>query len=220
MACGRCAARGRPTALVETPTPPMLGKENAERVFASLPTFSSWGASVFSLTLEVLVQAKAAVITVSDKGYAGEREDISGPILADALEGLGLEVVEQLILPDDLGRIAQKLIELADHRRLDLVMTTGGTGPAPRDWTPEATRSVVQREMPGIAEVLRSEGYKKTPLAVLSRGVSGIRGRCLIINLPGNPKAVREGMETLAPILPHALQMAMGEQLEHEVKDE
>ena len=99
--------------------------------------------------------------------------------------------------------------------RVDLVVTTGGTGPAPRDVTPEATQAVIEREMPGLAEVLRSEGYRKTPLAVISRGVAGIRGQTLIVNLPGSPRAVREGMETLAPILPHAIKMLRGVETEH-----
>lgn len=161
------------------------------------------------------MEIRAAVITVSDKGHAGEREDISGPILAEALRAMGVQVVAQAIVPDELEQIASLLARYADKDRLDLILTTGGTGPAPRDHTPEATRSVIEREMPGLAEVLRFEGYKRTPLAVLSRSVAGMRGKCLIINLPGNPRAVRESMETLAPILPHAIQMIRGENLEH-----
>ena len=107
------------------------------------------------------------------------------------------------------------MVELADEARVDLVVTTGGTGPAPRDVTPEATGAVIEREMPGLAEVLRFEGYRKTPLAVLSRGVAGIRGGTLIVNLPGSPKAVREGMETLTPVLPHAIKMLRGVDTEH-----
>lgn len=159
---------------------------------------------------------RAAVITVSDKGYAGLREDTGGPLLAGLLSDLGADVADQIIVPDDPARISQALATLADRGDLDLIVTTGGTGPAPRDHTPEATRAVIEREMPGLAEVLRWEGYKKTPLAVISRGIAGIRGRCLIVNLPGNPKAVREGMETLAPILPHTIQMIRGENLEHD----
>ena len=162
--------------------------------------------------------ARAAVITVSDKGYAGDREDVSGPLLVEALEALGIKVIGTLVLPDEKDRLAQAMIEWADEKGVDLIATTGGTGPAPRDWTPEATRAVIEREMPGLAEALRADGYRKTPLAILSRGVAGIRGRCLIINLPGSPRAVREGMETLAPVLPHALQMVRGEDLEHGAK--
>jgi len=162
----------------------------------------------------------AAVITVSDKGYAGLREDKSGPALRDRLGSLGLEVVYQAIVPDDRAQICAALRDLADQRGVDLVVTTGGTGAAPRDVTPEATLAVIEREMPGLAELLRWEGVKRTPLAVLSRGVAGIRGRTLIINLAGSPKAVQEGMDILTPVLPHALQMLKGENLEHEHKKE
>jgi molybdopterin adenylyltransferase len=161
------------------------------------------------------MQIRALVITVSDKGYAGQRQDASGPLLAEALRQMGAEVVEQALVPDEPERIAELLRACADVKQVDMVITTGGTGLSPRDHTPEATRAIIEYEVPGLAEVLRFEGYKKTPLAVLSRGVAGIRGRCLIVNLPGNPKAVREGMETLTPILPHAIQMLRGENLEH-----
>ena len=157
----------------------------------------------------------AAVVTVSDKGYAGEREDASGPLLANLLRNAGAEVVSQTIVADEGADIERVLITLADETQVDLVMTTGGTGATPRDVTPEATGAVIEREMPGLAEALRFEGYRKTPLAVLSRGVAGIRGRTLIVNLPGSPKAVREGMETLAPILPHAIRMLRGVDTEH-----
>lgn len=161
------------------------------------------------------MQIRAAVVTVSDKGYAGEREDVSGPLLAGLLRDLGVEVVAQTIVPDEPGQIQETLAHLADDLAVDLVLTTGGTGFTPRDRTPEATRAVIERETPGLAEMLRMEGYRRTPLAVLSRGTAGLRGRTLIINLPGNPKAVREGMEVLAPILPHAVQMARGVDTEH-----
>ncbi len=159
---------------------------------------------------------RAGVMTISDKGYAGEREDESGPLLADLLRQMGAEVVAQEIVPDEAGHIQQALTRLADEEGLDLVLTTGGTGPAPRDHTPEATRAVIEREMPGLAEALRFEGYRRTPLAVLSRGIAGLRGRTIIINLPGSPRAVREGMEVLAPILPHAVRMARGADTEHQ----
>jgi molybdenum cofactor synthesis domain-containing protein len=153
---------------------------------------------------------RAGVVTVSDRGHAGEREDVSGPLLANLLRNMGAEVVRQTIVPDEQAEIERVLTDLADEAHVDLVVTTGGTGPAPRDGTPEATRAVVERDMPGLAEVLRFQGYRKTPLAVISRGVAGIRGRTLIVNLPGSPRAVREGMETLAPILPHAIRMVRG----------
>jgi molybdenum cofactor synthesis domain-containing protein len=158
---------------------------------------------------------RAGVVTVSDKGYAGEREDVSGPLLADLLCHMGAEVVSQVIVPDEQAEIERVLIALADEAQVDLVMSTGGTGPAPRDRTPEATQAVIERDMPGLAEALRFEGYRRTPLAVISRGVAGIRGQTLIVNLPGSPKAVREGMETLAPILPHAIRMLRGVDTEH-----
>jgi molybdenum cofactor synthesis domain-containing protein len=160
-------------------------------------------------------QIRASVVTVSDKGSAGEREDASGPLLAEMLRQMGAEVVSQAIVPDEHDQIAALLSALADDAQVDLVMTTGGTGATPRDVTPEATLSVIEREMPGLAEVLRWEGYRKTPLAVLSRGVAGIRGRTIIVNLPGSPKAVREGLETLTPILPHAVRMVRGVDTEH-----
>lgn len=158
---------------------------------------------------------RAAVVTISDKGYAGEREDVSGPLLADLLCAAGADVVAQTIVPDEPEQIQQALIHLADDLKVDVVLTTGGTGFTPRDHTPEATRAVIEREAPGLAEVLRWEGYRRTPQAVLSRGIAGLRGRTIIINLPGSPRAVREGMEILAPILPHAVQMARGEDTEH-----
>jgi molybdenum cofactor synthesis domain-containing protein len=158
---------------------------------------------------------RAGVVTVSDKGHAGERKDVSGPLLADLLCKIGAEVVRQEIVPDERPDIEGVLIEMADEAQFDLVVTTGGSGLTPRDVTPEATLAVIEREASGLAEVLRFAGYRKTPLAVLSRGVAGVRGRTLIINLPGSPKAVREGMETLTPILPHAIKMVRGVDTEH-----
>ena len=163
---------------------------------------------------------RASVVTVSDKGYAGERDDASGPLLANLLRQMGAEVVSQTIVPDERAEIERGLITLADEMQVDLVVTTGGTGPAPRDVTPEATRAVIEREVPGLAEALRFEGYRKTPLAVISRGVAGIRGGTLVVNLPGSPRAVREGMETLAPILPHAIKMLRGVDTEHGARSE
>lgn len=164
-------------------------------------------------------EIRAAVVTVSDKGYAGEREDVSGPMLADLAQDMGATVIRRIVVPDEKEEIIRNLICLADEMGLDLVLTTGGTGLTPRDITPEATRSVIEREVPGIAEVLRFEGYRQTPLAVISRGVAGTRGRTLMVNLPGNPRAVREGMKILGPILPHAIQMIRGEDTEHDHPD-
>ncbi|MBN1179301.1 MAG: MogA/MoaB family molybdenum cofactor biosynthesis protein [Anaerolineae bacterium] len=159
---------------------------------------------------------RAGVVIVSDKGYAGERADASGPLLAELLQRIGAEVIGPTIVPDEPEQIEAVLIHLADVEHVDVVLTSGGTGPTPRDQTPEATLAVIERQMPGLAEVLRFEGYRKTPLAVISRGVAGIRGRTIIVNLPGSPKAVREGMETLAPILPHAVRMVRGVDTTHE----
>lgn len=161
-----------------------------------------------------------AVLTISDKGYAGDREDVSGPELANLARQMGAEVLRQSIVPDEREEIVRQLVLLSDELEVDLVLTTGGTGVTPRDVTPESTRGVIDREIPGLAEVLRFEGYQRTPLAVISRGVAGTRGRTLIVNLPGNPNAVREGMETLAGILPHTIQMIRGEHTEHDDRNE
>ena len=158
---------------------------------------------------------RAGVMTISDKGYAGQREDLSGPLLIKLLQDMGAQTVVRTIVPDEPEQIREALVEYADEEAVDVVVTTGGTGLTPRDQTPEATLAVIDREVPGLAEVLRFEGFQKTPLAVISRGVAGIRGRTLIVNLPGSPRAVREGMETLAPILPHAIRMVRGEDTEH-----
>ncbi|MBI2887346.1 MAG: MogA/MoaB family molybdenum cofactor biosynthesis protein [Chloroflexi bacterium] len=146
------------------------------------------------------------VLTASDKGYQGQREDLSGPAIRQRVEGAGGRVARFLVLPDDLELIAQTLAAWADAGDLDVIITTGGTGLSPRDVTPEATRQVAQREIPGIAEALRVEGLKHTPMAMLSRGVAGVRGRTLIVNLPGSPRAVAESMEALLPVLPHAVE--------------
>jgi len=158
---------------------------------------------------------RAAVLTISDKGYAGEREDKSGPLLKQKLEDLGFETLPVEILPDERTVISARLKELCDGSRADLVMTTGGTGAAPRDITPEATMDVIERPMPGLAELIRFEGMKITKRAVLSRGVSGIRGETLMINLAGSPKAVAEGMDILQPVLEHAMNMLKSVNLEH-----
>jgi len=153
-----------------------------------------------------------AVLTVSDRSFRGEREDLSGPLLKDLATSLGCEVVSYNIVPDEEAQIRATLLDLADWQGMDLILTTGGTGPAPRDVTPEATRAVIEREMPGLAELMRLEGVRRfTPFAALSRAVAGIRGKTLIINLPGNPQAVRESMEILGPLLPAAVALLKGE---------
>ena len=151
---------------------------------------------------------KAAIITASDKGAQGLREDLSGPCIKKILEEANYEVVSVDILPDDRNLIADKLIELSD-RKIPLILTTGGTGFAPRDNTPEATRDVIEKETPGISEAIRSESLKITPRAMLSRAISGIRKQSLIINLPGSPKAVRECLDFLLPTLEHGLNIML-----------
>ncbi len=154
---------------------------------------------------------RAAVITVSDRASRGEREDTSGPLLVELLKCMGVQVVTLYLVPDEREEIASLLKRLCNGG-LNLVMTTGGTGPAPRDVTPEATLEVIEREMPGLAELLRWEGYRRTPFAVLSRAVAGIRGRTLIVNLPGSPNAVREGMEVLTRLIPAAIALIANEE--------
>lgn len=153
---------------------------------------------------------RAGIITASDKGSRGEREDLSGAAIKDVIKQIGAEVVDCCILPDEREVLADKLRLYADDLRLDLVLTTGGTGFSPRDITPEATMDVVERLAPGITEVMRWESLKKTPKAMLSRAVAGIRGKTLIINLPGSPKAVRECLEAVLPALPHGIAILTG----------
>jgi len=161
------------------------------------------------------IKYKVAVITVSDKGFTGEREDKSGPLLKKLLGELEYDVQDVLIVPDERDQISSLLLQLSQSGKVDLILTTGGTGAAIRDITPEASMDVIDRPMPGLAELLRFEGMKKTNRAVLSRGVSGICRETLIINLAGSPKAVAEGIEILSPVLGHAMHMLKGVNLEH-----
>ena len=153
---------------------------------------------------------QAAVITLSDRCAAGEREDKSGPAVAKRLTEAGYAVVEQLLLADEREPLERTLIRLCDQRQLDLILTTGGTGFAPRDITPEATRAVAERDAPGIAEAIRAASLRITPRAMLSRAASVIRGKTLIINLPGSPKACMESMDVFMDQLPHALALLRG----------
>lgn len=147
------------------------------------------------------------ILTLSDRSHRGEREDASGPALAALIRAGNGEVVRQQILPDDESAIRAALIAWADSGEMDVILTTGGTGFALRDVTPEATRAVVQREAPGLAEAMRAESLKKTPHAMLSRAFAGIRGRALIVNLPGSPKGAVENLQTILPVLSHAVQL-------------
>ncbi len=151
----------------------------------------------------------AAVLTLSDKGSKGEREDASGPLIRDLLKQIHAEVLHYDVLPDEEELIKQKLMHYAE--KVDLILTTGGTGLSPRDVTPDATLEVIDREIPGIAEAMRLEGLKKTSRAMLSRAVAGVRGQTLIINLPGSPKAVREGLSAILDVIPHAVEKIKGD---------
>ncbi|MCE9647398.1 MAG: MogA/MoaB family molybdenum cofactor biosynthesis protein [Chloroflexi bacterium] len=147
------------------------------------------------------------ILTLSDRSARGERPDASGPALADLIRSQSWSVARQLILPDEGPAIRAALIEWADSGQFDVILTTGGTGFAPRDVTPEATSAVVERSAPGLVEAMRAESLKTTPHAMLSRAIAGIRGRTLIINLPGSPKAAVENLQSVLPVLSHAVQL-------------
>lgn len=157
---------------------------------------------------------RIGILTISDKGSRGEREDLSGPAIQDSLAEIA-NVVQSDIVPDEKPFISRKLTEWADSARLDIILTTGGTGLAERDVTPEATMAIIDKEVPGIAEAMRAGSLRHTPMAMLSRAVAGVRAKCLIINLPGSPKAVRECLEIVRPALPHAVEIITGQVIEH-----
>ena len=151
------------------------------------------------------------VITVSDKGSRGEREDLSGRDVIRILADLPIRVDAYEIIPDEKEAIRDKILEYADRKHLDLVVTTGGTGISPRDVTPDATLEILEKELPGMAEAMRRKSMEKTPHAMISRAVAGIRGQCLIINLPGSPKGARENLEVILPALKHAIEKIKGD---------
>jgi molybdenum cofactor synthesis domain-containing protein len=156
----------------------------------------------------------AAVLVASDSRSDGRREDLTGPAAREALAAIGLDVVEVAVVPDERDALAAKLREWCDRDDVLLVLTAGGTGLGPRDVTPEATRAVIERDAPGLAELIRLRSLEVTPHASLSRGIAGVRGATLIVNLPGSPKAVREAIGFLAPALPHALETVSGRAVE------
>ncbi|WP_432402252.1 MogA/MoaB family molybdenum cofactor biosynthesis protein [Wukongibacter sp. M2B1] len=153
---------------------------------------------------------RVGIITASDKGSRGEREDKSGELIKEIMNSNGYEIVRWNILPDERQLISKELINMSDNLGIDLIFTTGGTGFSQRDWTPEATLDVIDRQTPGISEAMRHYSLQITPKAMLSRSVSGIRGETLIINLPGSPKAVKENLECILPALKHGLEILKG----------
>lgn len=157
------------------------------------------------------IMIRVGILTASDKGSQGLREDVSGQVIKEMVEKeLSGRVERYMIIPDERVEIADELRRMADEYKLDLVLTTGGTGLSPRDFTPEATLDVIDREAPGFAEVMRAKSMEKTPKAMLSRARSGVRGQTLIINMPGSPKAVRECFEVIVPALPHGIEILRG----------
>ena len=157
---------------------------------------------------------KIAIITVSDKGYRGEREDRSGKYMLDYFKEKSWEISDYSVVPDEIDIIKDKLIDICDSQKANLIITTGGTGFSERDVTPEATEVVIERKVPGFSEIIRVEGQKKTPRAILSRGISGIRKKTLIINLPGSIKGVKDSLEIIYPQLPHGIDILTGRDAE------
>jgi molybdopterin adenylyltransferase len=161
----------------------------------------------------------AGILTISDKGSRGQRIDKSGEVIRDRLSQIESTVIKYEIVPDEQEVIAGKLADWADEGGVDVIITTGGTGLGPRDVTPEATLSVIDKNVPGFGEAMRAKSLEKTPMAVLSRAMAGIRGQCLIINLPGSPKAVGECLDAVLPAIPHAVEIIRGEVTEHNLQD-
>lgn len=160
------------------------------------------------------VAVRVGILTVSDAGSRGDREDTSGPAIAELLDPLGAKIVEKAIVPDEVDQIQDILRRWLDAGVVTLIVTTGGTGLGPRDVTPEATRPLIEREIPGLAEVMRADGLRQTPMAALSRGLAGATGSTLILNLPGSERGVRENLAAVLPVLAHALEL-LGGQTKH-----
>jgi molybdenum cofactor synthesis domain-containing protein len=156
----------------------------------------------------------AGIITVSDKGSQGKRKDLSGPAITEMLAGVAIEIKQTLIIPDEKNQIQEAIINFADVGKLDLILTTGGTGVSPRDLTPDATLEVIDKQIPGMAEAMRYESSKITSRAMISRAIAGIRGRSLIINLPGSPKGAKENLAVILPALKHAIEKIKGDDSE------
>ena len=152
---------------------------------------------------------KIGIITVSDRSFKKEREDLSGLLIHKMVKKLG-QVIDYRIVPDERTVISQNIKDMIDKLKVDLVLTTGGTGLSPRDVTPEATAEVIEKILPGFGEIMRLKGFEKTPHALLSRAIAGVRGKSLVINLPGSPKAVEESLELILPAIPHALEVIKG----------
>lgn len=174
---------------------------------------AGWG---YTPALELSMEMRVGVLTVSDKGYRGERRDSSGPAITEMMATIGGRVERYEVVPDEAEAIGGRLRTWADEEGLDVVLTTGGTGLTPRDVTPEATLAVIDRQVPGVAEAMRQGGLQQTPLAMLSRAVAGIRGRTLIINLPGSEKAVRENLGFILPAVAHAVESLQGRTGDHQ----
>jgi molybdopterin adenylyltransferase len=184
-----------------------------------------WNAALYAKIWSILLikagekMINFGVLTISDKGSLGQRVDGSGPAIKDRIALLGGRVVRYEIVPDEIDRIQGKFVEWADSGEVDVILSTGGTGLGPRDVTPEATIPILDKLVPGIAEAMRLVTFAKTPASILSRAVAGVRKKCLIVNLPGSPKAVRECLEPVIPAIVHAVEMISGAVTEHNVQE-